>query len=75
MKLTVAEEARLAEQPWLEPFIEDNDASLDAAEKRWKDATSAAWTQVRAQHLDVHNRVRVRGLETTAVALGEAEDR
>jgi hypothetical protein len=73
MKLTAAEQHRLGREPWLEAFIEPGDVTLDQADKRYRDATRAAWAELRAQHRDVYKRMKVRGLETTALQLGQAD--
>ncbi len=67
-EITVAEQDRLDNEPWLEPFIEDDDTSLDQAIERYTRAQAAARAELRATGRAVYERmVTAEGYETTAV--------
>ena len=59
----------LDERPWLEPFIEDGDTSIDAAIERYERAMTEVRAEVRATGHAVYRRMQTAdGHETTALA-------
>jgi hypothetical protein len=66
----------LAARPWLRPFVEDGDESLEPAEKRWEDCQRRSRLALRARGVELHRRVRGHnGLTTTAVDVKPGEER
>ena len=67
----------LEREPWLEPFIEDDDEDLDPARKRWTDAVTAAKAELRRLGVQVYERAKTAGgLETTMLLVRrEGENR
>jgi DNA-directed RNA polymerase subunit H (RpoH/RPB5) len=67
--------ARLEAEPWLLPWIEDDDTSLDEAEARYRAAVRAARARLNTRGVAVYERVRPRpGIQTTALAVEITEE-
>ena len=65
-RLSPAERAELDEHPWLEPFLQDGDTSLDDAHERYREAMAACRAELRGQ--TIYRRMRTaHGHETTAL--------
>ena len=67
-RLSPAEKAELEKHPWLEPFIEDGDPSLEPARERYGKAMAEARAELRAAGATLYRRMRTaNGHETTAL--------
>ena len=65
-RLSAAARVELDAEPWLEPFVEDGENSLDAARERYGRAVIAARAELRGQ--TIYRRMRTAaGHETTAL--------
>lgn len=64
----------LLERPWLEPFLEPDDETLEPAEQRWDEAVEIATRELERLGIHVYRRMKPRrGIETTALLVTPEE--
>lgn len=73
--LTAQADAELAESPWLEPFIEPDDTTLQPARERYEHAQADCRMNLRRNGTAVYKRLlTAAGYETTAWQANPAKD-